>query len=205
VQQKILTGVDPNGSAADGTITWNFGYGWGYGNTVPGGAYDFQSTAMHEMLHTFGFISVIDSAGNNTVENWTTFDQHVVDSSGTSVFNGTTFKTSDNSKLTGGAGSLFFKTSDGTLVALYTPTTWSPGSSMSHTDDNTYTGNAELLMNATSDTGTGVRELSSYEIKIMSTLGYTMVSQSTGAAVLFLGMALYRRRRKTTVELRVAR
>ena len=30
VQNEILTGVDSNGSAADGTIDWNFGYAWGY-------------------------------------------------------------------------------------------------------------------------------------------------------------------------------
>jgi hypothetical protein len=67
---------------------------------------------------------------------------------------------------------------------------------MSHLDDDTYTGSMEKLMNAASDTGLGVRTLSAIEIGILKDLGYTMVSQSTGAAVLFLGLMLVRRRKQ---------
>ncbi len=204
VQHKILTGEDLNGSAADGTIDWNFGYGWGYFSTVPAGSYDFQSTAMHELLHTYGFLSVIDSAGNNTVENWTDFDKFVVDKNGNSVFNGTTFNAATyNSYLTGTNGGLYFG-GPGTYayaangnkpVPLYTPNPWESGSSMSHLDDNTYTGVNEKLMNAASDTGLGVRVLSPIEIAIMKDLGYTMVSASPTVAVLFIGLMLVRRRK----------
>jgi hypothetical protein len=200
VQNKILTGVDSNGTAADGTIDWNFGYSWGY-NSVAGGQYDFQSTAMHELLHTFGFISVVSSAGNNTVPNWTTFDSFIVTSNGTSVFNGSTWNTAYNSRLTGGSGGLYFGGANavaayGGPVPLYTPNPWESGSSMSHLDDDTFTGVLEKLMNASSDTGVGVRILSAAEIGIMKDLGYTMVSQSAGGAVLFIGMMLIRRRRQ---------
>lgn len=201
VQNKILHGVDSNEAAADGTIDWNFGYGWGYGATVPGGSYDFQSTAMHELLHTFGFISVVDSAGNNTVPNWTTFDGFIVNSSGTSAFTGSTWKTTFNPNLTGSNGGLYFGGANavaayGGPVPLYTPNPWESGSSMSHLDDDTFTGVLEKLMNAASDTGVGVRILSPVEIAIMKDLGYTMVSQSAGGAVLFIGMMLVRRRRQ---------
>jgi hypothetical protein len=201
VQNKILTGVDSNGSAADGTIDWNFGYGWGYGATVPSGSYDFQSTAMHELLHTFGFISVVDSAGNNTVPNWTTFDSFIVTSNGTSVFTGSTWNTAYNSRLTGGSGGLYFGGANavaayGGPVPRYTPNPWESGSSMSHLDDDTFTGVLEKLMNASSDTGVGVRILSPVEIAIMKDLGYTMVSQSAAGGVLFIGMMLIRRRKQ---------
>lgn len=202
VQHKILTGDDANGAAADGTINWNFGYGWGYGATVPAGSYDFPSTAMHELVHTFGFISVVDSAGNNTVPNWTTFDSFIVNKNGTSVFNGDVFNTAYNSNLTGGDTGLYFgganakAANNGNPVPLYTPNPWESGSSMSHLDDDTYTGSMEKLMNAASDTGLGVRTLSAIEIGILKDLGYTMVSQSTGAAVLFLGLMLVRRRKQ---------
>jgi hypothetical protein len=200
VQNKILTGTDSNGTAADGTIDWNFGYAWGY-NSVAGGQYDFQSTATHELLHTFGFISVVDSAGNNTVPNWTAFDEHIVTSNGTSVFNGSTWNTAYNSRLTGGSGGLYFGGANavaayGGPVPLYTPNPWESGSSMSHLDDDTFTGVLEKLMNASSDTGVGVRILSPVEIAIMKDLGYTMVSQSAGGAVLFIGMMLFRRRKQ---------
>ncbi|BBX05823.1 hypothetical protein MAIC_06260 [Mycolicibacterium aichiense] len=203
VQQKILTGVDPNGSAADGTIDWNFGYGWGYFSTVPGGSYDFQSTAMHELLHTYGFLSVVDKAGNNTVENWTDFDRFMVDKNGNSVFTGTTFNTAYNSNLTGGVsngmyfgGANAMAANGGNPVPLYSPSPWESGSSMSHLNDDYYTGANEKLMNASSDTGLGVRTLSTIEIGIMKDLGYTMVSASPTVAVLFIGLMLVRRRRR---------
>ncbi|WP_144418370.1 Ig-like domain-containing protein [Mycobacterium sp. EPa45] len=204
VQEKILTGVDSNGAAADGTIDWNFGYGWGYFATVPAGSYDFQSTAMHELLHTYGFLSVVDSAGNNTVQNWTDFDRFMVTKNGTSVFNGTAFNTAYNPNLTGGntGNGMYFggtnakAANGGNPVPLYSPNPWESGSSMSHLDDNTYTGANEKLMNASSDTGLGVRTLSAIEIGIMKDLGYTMVSSSPTIAVLFIGLMLVRRRRR---------
>ncbi len=208
VQNKIQTGVDSNGSAADGTITWNFGYSWGLGDSVSSSQYDFESTAMHELLHTFGFISVIDSAGNNTGNTYSTFDSFIVDSSGNSVFTGTTFKkTSDNADLTGGKGSLFFGGANakaaygGVGVPVYTPRTWSSGSSMSHLDDNTFTGSLTQLMNAVSDTGIGVRILSNYEIAIMKDLGYTMVSQSAVGGLLFVSVMFVRRRKQRAPSL----
>jgi hypothetical protein len=202
VQNKILTGQDSNGAAADGTITWNFGYSWAYGDSVGTGQYDFESTAMHELLHTFGFISAVDSAGNNTGTNWTTFDSFIVTSNGTSVIGGDDkWKTAYNTNLTGGNGGLYFGGAGavaayGHRVPLYTPNPWQSGSSMSHLDDNTFTGSITQLMNAASDTGIGVRTLSSFEIGIMKDLGYTMVSQSPGAAVLILALMLVRRRKQ---------
>jgi len=202
VQNKILTGVDSNGAAADGTIDWNFGYGWGY-NTVGSAQYDFQSTAMHELLHTFGFISVVDSAGNNTVPNWTTFDSFMVTKNGTSVFNGDVFNTTYNPNLTGGDShnGMYFGGANavaayGGPVPLYSPSPWESGSSMSHLDDNTFTGSAEKLMNASSDTGVGVRVLSAVEIAIMKDLGYTMVSQSVGGGILLISLMFVRRRKQ---------
>ncbi len=201
VQHKIITGEDVNGAEADGTIDWNFGYAWGY-NTVTGGQYDFRSTALHELLHTYGFLSVVDRAGNNSVPTWTDFDQYIVTSNGTSVFDGNTFKTAYNSNLTGGGGGLYFggenakAANGGNPVKLYTPNPWESGSSMSHLDDYTFTGIFEKLMNATSDTGLGIRTLSPIEIGIMKDLGYTMVSQSTGVAVLFISLMLVRRRKR---------
>lgn len=206
VQNKILTGVDSNGSAADGTITWNFGYPWGLGNSVSSSQYDFESTAMHELLHTFGFISVVDSAGKNTGSNYTTFDSFITTSTGTSVWNGTTFNTAYNTNLTGGNGGLYFGGTNavaayGTGVPLFTPNPWESGSSISHLDDKTFNGSAghaEQLMNAASDTGMGVRTLSAAEIGIMKDLGYTMVSQSAVGGVLLISV-MYVRRRKQRV------
>lgn len=201
VQNKILTGVDSNGAAADGVIDWNFGYGWGLGNTVGAGQYDFQSTAMHELVHTFGFLSVIDSAGNNTDPNWTTFDSFIVTSNGTPVIgNDYVFKTAYDNYLTGGGGGLYFGGPNavaayGGPVPIYTPNPWQSGSSMSHLRDSAFTGANAKLMNSASGTGLGVRTLSPVEIGILKDLGYTMVSEPPNAVLLFVGLVFLRRRK----------
>lgn len=197
VQNKILTGNDANGSAADGTIDWNFGPSWGFGDSVSGSQYDFQSIAMHELLHTFGFMSNIDKAGSNTGHVWTVFDSYVVNQAGTRVINSSNFawNTLFNSNLTGGNGGLYFGGPNAvaanlTPVTLYTPNPWEPGSSMSHL-------NANYLMKAIVNIGPGIRDVSSVELAILSDIGYTINDGSGTPVLLFVGfIALRLRRRK---------
>jgi hypothetical protein len=199
VQEKILTGIDPNGSTADGDIDWNFGNPWAYGTLVSNSQYDFTSTAMHELLHTFGFLSYTDEAGYNTGRSWTTFDQFIVTSDGTRVISDTyRFNTAYNSNLTGGNGGLYFAGPNavaayGSYVPLYTPRPWEAGSSTSHLDDDTFTGSNAQLMNAVTDTGLGVRVLSPIELGILADLGYT-VTDSPIYAIAVIGFIFLRRR-----------
>ena len=209
VQRKILTGgvEDANGSAADGEIDWNFGYSWALGNSVASNQYDFQSTAMHELLHSYGFLSVVDSAGNNTGKNWTTYDSFVVakTSNGTvAPIDHTTYawNTDYNTNLTGGANGLYFGGMNakaaygGNPVPLYTPKPWEPGSSMSHLDDFTFTGLNAKLMNAVSDTGLGIRTLSGVEIGILRDLGYNVANTPQTLAIFIIGFTFIRRRKR---------
>lgn len=200
-QKKILSGIDPNGSASDGTISWNFGPGWAFGDSVPGNQYDFQSTAMHELLHTLGFLSYVDEAGANTGRIWTDFDSHLVTSDGTAVIDGDyVWNTAYNSNLTGGNGGLYFGGPNavaayGGLVPIYTPRSWSAGSSMSHLDDSTFVGANRQLMNARSGTGPGIRIISPIEAAVLQDLGYTMAPGPGVSALMFVGLVLFRRRR----------
>lgn len=203
VQQKILTGTDSNGSAADGQIDWNFGRSWGYGASVAGGSYDFTSTAMHELLHTFGFLSYVDAPGNNTGQSWTTFDRYITTSGGTPVIDRTTFlwNTGYDTNLTGGGGGLYFDGTNavaayGGPVPLYTPNPWEPGSSVSHLRDSAFTGANEKLMNAQVSAGTGVRIVSAVELAMLKDIGYT-VSNTPIVAFMIVGFRLVRRRAKT--------
>ena len=196
VQNKILRGEDANGSAADGTIDWNFGPSWAFGNTVPNSQYDFQSTAVHEMLHAFGFMSNIDKAGSNTGKVWTVFDSYVVNQAGTRVINGGnyTWNPAYNSNLTGGNDGLYFGGPNAVAanlgpVALYTPKPWEPGSSLSHLK-------ANYLMNAIVDLGPGIREISPVELSILSDIGYTVTSGSGTPVLLFFGFVTLRVRRR---------
>jgi hypothetical protein len=192
VQQKIITGIDANGDEPDGEITWNFSHNWALGESVAGNAYDFRSTAMHEILHAMGFVNAISQSGQGLLDLpvsqpnlWYTFDQFIVDASGNRLVRPDfTFNSSLISSLTGGA-SLFFNgpnavaANGGRPVVLYSPNTWEEGSSGgSHTDDATYTGSLALLMNAATDTGLGSRTLSALELGILRDLGYQFTNSA---------------------------
>lgn len=201
VQQKIQSGIDANGSAADGDITFNFGNPWAFGGSVSRNQYDFTSTAMHELLHTFGFLSYTEGPGSNSGRSWTTFDQFIVTADGTSVITDSyRWPNVYNINLTGGADGLYFGGPNavaayGGPVPLYTPSPWESGSSMSHLDDDTFTGADAMLMNAISDTGLGIRILSPTELGILKDLGYTVFeSGSLQATFVLIGFGFLRRR-----------
>lgn len=217
VQEKIITGGanDPNGGAADGTAVFNFGHSWDYSDNVSANAYDFKSTVIHEMAHALGFLSYIDSSGRGAQNNtsgtpdaWTTFDGWLTDNAGASLINGTTFAfdTSKLGTLTGGsANGVFFSGPNavaaygGQRIPIYSPNPYENGSSGSHTDDNTFTGANELLMNAALGTGPGLRTLSGIELGMFKDLGYTVVVPEPGTISLLLagllGLACPRQRR----------
>ena len=201
VQNKVLTGLDANGAAADGSIDVNFGLPWAYGDSVTASQYDFKSTMMHEILHAYGFLAYVDQPGYNTGTSWTKFDSFIQTKSGTRVISSGTyrFNTAYNTNLTGGGGGLFFGGPNaiaayGGPVPLYTPNPWQAGSSVSHLDDKTFTGAAEKLMNATVSTGLGLRTLSAVEIGILKDLGYTVTSNPVAGGLLLFGVVFLRRR-----------
>jgi len=205
VQEKILTGIDTNGGTVDGNITWNWFHNWDITNSVAGGAYDFKSTVMHEILHAFGFTSSTGAAGTNTGTAWNTFDNFLTTSNGTRLISvGGVFDTGQNSALTGGPG-VFFSGSNamaansGNRVAIFSPSPWSDGSSGAHTDDGTY---ANTMMISATNTGPGARTLTAIERGILTDIGYSMTAipePSTYAAILgvvALGVTVIRRRRQ---------
>lgn len=218
VQNKIITGNDDNGTAADGNITWNWGHSWNITSSVGASDYDFKSTAMHELLHAFGFLSYTQAAGFNTGNNWTTFDSFLTNKTGTALIDHTSFAWGGNdSTLTGGGSNgsyadagMFFSGSNalaangGNAIPIYSPGTWEPGSSGSHTSDLYFTGSNQLLMNAATAQGLGVRTLSAIEMGILTDLGYTLNASAVpepstyallvGAAA--LGFVGWRRRRR---------
>ncbi|KRD07836.1 hypothetical protein ASE48_10420 [Mycobacterium sp. Root265] len=183
-QHKLLTGKDANGAAVDGEIDWNFGAAWGLGETVGAGEYDFQSTAMHELLHSFGFMSMIGAPGDNDNRYWLTTDRFLMNANGRTLI-GRDYRWDDdnNGYLVGQDGGLYFGGKNavaayGGLVPLFTPNPWADGSSGSHTDDVTFAGENQLLMNARTDSGIGSRVLSPLEIGVLRDLGYTVVPVS---------------------------
>jgi hypothetical protein len=194
VQNKIQTGIDANGSAADGKIDWNFGRSWGLGAVVSSSEYDFQSTAMHELLHTFGLLSNIDKAGSNTAPVWTIYDSFVVNAAGVRPISPSDYSwnTTFDPNLTGGNGGLYFAgpqavAANQGYVALYTPSPFTTGSSLSHRSA------SNTLTSAIKSTGPGPRKLSPVEIGILADLGYTVAGTPV---LLFVGLLPVRPRRR---------
>ena len=204
VQNKLLTGYDSNGSEADGQIDWNFrDYEWALGDSVESSEYDFVSTAIHELMHSFGFLSYVDEAGKNDERIWTTFDSFVVTSAGARPISPFyRWRNRFDPLLTDEEDGLYFGGAHaiaafGGLVPLYTPNPWEPGSSMSHLDDLTFTGLDQKIMNAATDTGLGVRVFSAVELAILTDLGYQVVMpDSPPYAAAALGFVLLGGRRR---------
>ncbi len=202
VQHKILTGVDTNGSTADGEINWNFAQNWATGDSVVYGQYDLESVAMHELTHTLGFLSYTDQPGSNTGTTWTVFDSFLVNSDGTKVIGSDyIWRNAYTPNLTGGNGGLYVGGADavaayGGLVPIYTPGSWESGSSVSHLNDRVFGGANRKLMNAQVFSGLGIRVLSPVELAILADLGYTIAPQPGSAALAFIGVFFLRRTRR---------
>lgn len=195
VQHKIITGVDANGSDFDGGINFNFAYNWGFGSTIAPDAFDFFGTAMHEGLHSFGFLSYLHANGtaDNDIpagqpDSWLLYDSFITDAAGNHLIDDTTFAYNIELGLDPLTSGLFFNGANamaaygGNPVPLYAPGTWSDGSSASHLDDGTFTNtdpsalDAVKMMNAAANSGPGSRELSALELAILQDLGYDVKS-----------------------------
>ena len=201
VQNKIQTGADANGSAADGVVNVNLGKNWGFGSSVDQSRYDFTSTLMHEFVHTLGFITYAGQAGANTGQIWTRFDSFMVTSSRVKVIGpNLRWNTAYNGNLTGRNGGLYFGGPNavaayGGPVPLYTPSVWTAGSSVNHLNDAVFSGRNNRLMNAIVATGQGLRALSPVELGVLKDLGYAVVPVPGGVALVFVGAMFLRRRR----------
>ncbi|MDZ4265012.1 MAG: Ig-like domain-containing protein [Mycobacterium sp.] len=205
VERKLLTGLDANGAADDGYLTFNFGEPWALGDSVAAGEFDFTAVLLHEMTHTLGFSSLVSQAGDNGETSRPLFDRFIVTADGTRPISWSgSWNEAYDANLTGGSGGLYFGGANavaayGGPVPLYTPNPWGPGSSVSHLDDDTFTGANRLRMIAYSDPGPGIRVLSPVELGILKDLGYQV--QSPPAAMAFVGLlVLGSKRRKGKVS-----
>ncbi|MEM7387007.1 MAG: ribonuclease E [Verrucomicrobiota bacterium] len=192
IQKKILTGIDDNGSRADGEIDVNFGQPWDFDDEVSADHYDFKSTLAHEMLHALGFLSAIFRDGSDAFGTrpgdpgvWEPFDQFLSDQDGNRLIDGDFALDGDlwESVREGGTtNGLFFEgpkavaANGGQRVGLYSPSDWEEGSSGSHLDDEAplYEG---MLMLAAADTGPYARGLSAIERAILEDIGYRLAGE----------------------------
>ena len=180
VQAEILTGVDVNGETADSQLTWNFAYPWAYGDTVPPRQYDFQSVAMHEMMHSLGILTGLNSP-SSIGRNWTVYDSFLATADGTAVIGSDyVFDAAYVPNLTGDGGGLYFAGPNvvavyGGPAPLYTPDPYAPGSSLVHLDPAGAPPGTTYLMDPSDGYGPSVRALTAVDAAILADLGYTVV------------------------------
>ena len=196
VQTKTLTGVDLNGSATDAQISWNFAYSWATGDSVSSSQFDMESVALHELVHTLGFLSGAEASPDT---NWTLFDKYLFTANGTPIVGGNyAINPAYVATLTGGAGGLYFGgpnavTAYGGLVPLYTPSVFTQGTSVSHLNPSLPSANTHV-MNPFASTGLGARTISPVELGVLEDLGYTI--SNSPVYLLFFAFGVVRRRRR---------
>ena len=195
VQRKIIKGIDQNGGSADGVLNWNFDYAWDWGDDLSSGEHDAQTVVLHELLHSFGFVSSVDAPGvfyNGGAH--TVWDSFIVNSDGVHPLSSDgVWDTAYNANLTGGNGGLYFGGANavaayGGLVPLYTSSPFS-NSTLSHLGDRGF------VMTAGIRTGEQY-VLSAAELGILKDLGYKVIPYPQADAMVFIGLAFLRRRKR---------
>lgn len=214
VQSKIISNgsVDGNGSDADGQINWNFFHNWGLDDNPVAPQLDFKSTAMHELLHAFGFSSFVGAGGTGlegnfpgTADTWASFDNFLITAAGDRLIStGGIFDTDAVSALTAGGnapganspGVLFngpnaVAANGGNAVPVYSPNPFDDGSSIAHLDDYSTVTSASIMNAAAHNLGLDTRTLGAIELGILKDIGYTNISAvPVPAAIWLMGSGL---------------
>ena len=172
IQHEIITGVDVEAGATQAFMNWNFAWKWATGDVVADDEYDFQNTARHELLHSFGIYSWTGS----DLGLWSVYDSFLTTADGTSLF-GPDGKLRPDAEdyLNGLNGGAYFGGAH--AVAAYgKPIPLSKAGLPSHLDRFVFSGDDFKLMNDKSP-GSGwhdVRYISPIEYAMLQDIGFTL-------------------------------
>jgi hypothetical protein len=198
--QHATTGSSPF-SAPDASGEVNFGRVWNSDLGAPSGTeFDLFSVILHEVTHAMGFASLLNPngtsqfAGDGSPNTFTKFDSFLVDGSGNALLSNTATPTFIGSTSVLTSNALFFAGANamaangGAPVKLFAPTTFSPGSSISHFDFSV--GNSVMVPGISA--GVQKREFSALDRAVLADLGWTLHATavpepSTYALLLFAG------------------
>ena len=184
VAEKIA-GRSLNGDTeADVQLDLNKSINWYYGTdgTTPPNKYDLVTVVLHELCHGLGFF---DSMGVNGTEGYfgisglpVIYDTFIENDQGNKLIDTTLFPQNSSAlyhQLTGGHlffnGPLTFRYMAGSKPKLYAPSTWDPGSSISHLDE-TQTLDVNSLMTPYIDLGEAIHDPGNMTLSMLGDLGW---------------------------------
>jgi hypothetical protein len=178
-----LNGTGPGSHELNLVINGAFA-GWYYGldGVVPYSRHDLVTAVLHELCHGLGFISSMNAAGS--VGTWglgsstypVILDHFLQNGTGQKLLSFTNGSTALRDQLLGRGGGVYFSgartnaANGGVPVRMYSPSTWQPGSSISHLDAQ-YQGGPNALMTTTLWNGQAVHDPGPLTRGIMHDIG----------------------------------
>ena len=180
---NALNGSDLVPSNFDMHITYNTNFSWYYGTdgNTPASQYDLMTVVLHEICHGLNFSGSMRYSGG--IGYWGSYpniyDVFMKDGSGTQLIDTGTFPKYSialGSALTSNDiwfhGTQAMAANGGQRVKMYTPSTWSSGSSYSHLDYNTFNGTSNQLMVFSVSAGESVHDPGGVTKGLLRDLGW---------------------------------
>ena len=187
-QQHAETGQKPFNGIADAFLRLNFAYDYNLSDADPASnQFDLFSVVLHEIAHGLGFITLLDQNGNSRVSpsnpgTFTVFDSYLIRGDGTRLFDdGGTFLgtsadlTSDDIFYNGPAA---VAQNGGDPLKVFAPTTYQPGSSLSHLDASVF---SDAVTQPSLLIGTSRRAFTDVELALLVDIGYDLTTSAIPA------------------------
>lgn len=177
-----FAGVDLDPEDYDSYITYNSDVSFYYGldGNTPSNKSDLLSVVLHEMAHTLNFSGALHyDSGNGFYQTHPgIYDRFTEIGDGTALISYSNPSTQMGSALT--SDDVWFNGTNANAangnsrVKLYTPSTWSPGSSYSHLDYSTYNNTPNGLMVYQLTDGEAIHDPGDITLGILEDMGWTI-------------------------------
>jgi autotransporter-associated beta strand protein len=186
--RRATTGTAPG--STDGSATFDFGYDWNVLlNTPTGSQTDLFSVTLHELTHTLGHTPRMQQSGQGSgsqplgsPDRYGQFARYFELGSGPSaprvVLDNAAFNTAEVSASVTTSNNLFFDgpiaraANGGNPVRVYAPTTFAPGSSLSHVNQVQNGVSTQAVMQFSIPDGTTRRQFLNFEIGVLIDMGW---------------------------------